>query len=166
MDVGDDTVLLEGALGRLDDWPRVACPIDATLSVVSTRSAMLILREAFYGARRFEQFVVRVGVTEAVAAARLRELTDAGLLRREPYQEPGQRTRNEYRLTQMGIDLFPALIAFAQWGDKYLSGPSGPPLLWRHDGCGAPVTAQVRCADGHEVPVGELAVRSARRKRR
>lgn len=164
--MADDTVLLEGVLARLDDWPRTECSIDAALSVVSTRSAMLILREAYYGARRFEEFVSRVGVTEAVAAARLRELTDAGLLRREPYREPGQRTRHAYRLTQMGLDLFPALIALAQWGDKYLAGPAGPPLRWRHANCGEPVSAEVRCAAGHDVPVRELSVSAARRKRR
>ena len=158
----DDSVVLEGDLARVADWPRTRCSIDAALSVVSTRSAMLILREAFYGARRFEEFVARVGITEAVAAARLRELTEAGLLRREPYQEPGQRTRHAYRLTDMGRDLFPALIALAQWGDKYLAGPAGPPLRWRHADCGAAVTAEVRCADGHDVPVGELAVSAAR----
>ena len=157
----DETVVFEGVLAREADWPRTRCSIDAALSVVSTRSAMLIMREAFYGARKFEDFVSRVGITEAVAAARLRELTEAGLLRREPYQEPGQRTRQAYRLTGMGRDLFPALIALAQWGDKYLTGPSGPPLRWRHAGCGAPVAAEVRCAEGHDVPVHELAVRAA-----
>lgn len=158
-------MLLEGLLANLDGWPRTRCSIDAALSLVSTRSAMLILREAYYGARRFEEFVSRVGITEAVAAARLRELTDAGLLRREPYQEPGQRTRQAYRLTRMGLDLFPALIALAQWGDKYLSGPSGPPLLWRHAECGAPVAAVVQCAAGHAVPVAELSVRAAPRRK-
>jgi DNA-binding HxlR family transcriptional regulator len=163
--MAEDTVVLEGVLAQLDDWPRTRCSIDAALSVLGTRSAMLILREAYYGARRFDEFVSRVGVTEAVAAARLRELTEAGLLRREPYREPGQRTRQAYRLTTMGLDLLPALMALAQWGDTYLSGPVGPPLLWRHAGCGEPVRAEVRCAAGHEVPVGELAVRPARRKR-
>jgi hypothetical protein len=66
----------------------------------------------------------------------------------------------------MGLDLFPTLIALAQWGDKYLTGASGPPLLWRHAECGAPVSAEVRCADGHPVPVGEVAVSRARRRRR
>jgi DNA-binding HxlR family transcriptional regulator len=163
--VADDAVVLEGVLARSADWPRTRCSIDAALSVVSTRTAMLILREAYYGARRFEEFVSRVGVTEAVAAARLRELTEAGVLRREPYQEPGQRTRQAYRLTKMGLDLLPALVALAQWGDTYLAGPAGPPLLWRHADCGEPVRAEVRCAAGHEVPVGELAVRAAPRKR-
>jgi DNA-binding HxlR family transcriptional regulator len=165
--VSADTVVLEGMLSERNDWSRARCSIDAAVSLVSTRSAILILREACYGTRRFEDFVARVGVTEAVAAARLRELTEAGLLTREPYREPGQRTRHEYHLTQMGIDLFPALVALAQWGDKYLAGSSGPPLLWRHDGCGAPVSAKVCCAKGHEVPVAEFAVRVApRRKRR
>jgi DNA-binding HxlR family transcriptional regulator len=163
--VSEDTVVLEGVLGQRSDWSRARCSIDAAVSLVSTRSALLILREAYYGTRRFEDFVTRVGITEAVAAARLRELTDAGLLRREPYREPGQRTRHEYRLTEMGLDLFPALVALAQWGDKYLAGRSGPPLVWRHAGCGAPVAAEVRCARGHEVPVAEFAVRVAPRRR-
>jgi DNA-binding HxlR family transcriptional regulator len=160
--VSQETVILEGPLADRDAWTAERCTIDAALSVVSTRSAMLILREAYYGTRRFDDFVNRVGVTEAVAAARLRELTAAGVLRREPYQEPGRRTRHEYRLTPMGRELFPALLALAQWGDKYLTGEAGPPLIWRHAECGAPVTTQVRCAAGHDVPVSELAVRSAR----
>jgi DNA-binding HxlR family transcriptional regulator len=161
--MSQDTVTLEGPLADRSTWSAERCTIDAALSVVSTRSAMLILREAFYGTRRFDDFVERVGVTEAVAAARLRELTEAGVLRREPYREPGSRTRHEYRLTEMGRDLFPALLALAQWGDKYLTGEPGPPLQWLHQDCGAAVTTEVRCAAGHEVPVGELRVRARRR---
>ncbi len=162
----DDTVVLEGRLAERERWTADRCSIDAAVSVVSTRSALLILREAFYGTRRFEDFVGRVGVTDAVAAARLRELTESGLLRREPYREPAQRTRHEYRLTPMGADLFSALLALAQWGDKYLAGPAGPPLQWRHDGCGEPVATEVRCAAGHEVPPAELAVRATPRSSR
>ena len=164
--MSQDTVTLEGALADRGQWRADRCTIDAALSVVSTRSAMLILREAFYGTRRFDDFVERVGVTEAVAAARLRELTEAGVLRREPYREPGRRTRHEYRLTEMGRDLFPALLALAQWGDKYLTGEAGPPLDWRHRECGATVTTTVTCAAGHDVPVGELSVRARRRSPR
>ena len=64
--------------------------------MVSTRSAFLILREAFYGTTRFDDFAERVGISEPVAAARLRELVDEGLLEREDYREPGQRTRQRY----------------------------------------------------------------------
>ncbi|MDT4914003.1 MAG: hypothetical protein QOC66_3131 [Pseudonocardiales bacterium] len=163
--VSQDTVILEGPLADRSRWTADRCTIDASLSVVSTRSAMLILREAYYGTRRFDDFVERVGVTEAVAAARLRELTAAGILRREPYQEPGRRTRHEYRLTEMGLDLFPALLALAQWGDKYLTGEAGPPLAWRHADCDEPVSVTVTCAAGHDVPISELAVSPRRRRR-
>lgn len=59
-----------------------------------------MLREAFYGTRRFDELARRVGITDAAAATRLRQLVDRGLLERRPYREPGQRTRQEYRLTQ------------------------------------------------------------------
>ncbi|MGH2884257.1 MAG: winged helix-turn-helix transcriptional regulator, partial [Solirubrobacteraceae bacterium] len=78
------------------------------LQVLSTRSALLIMREAFYGTTRFDDFAERVGISQPVAAARLRELVDEGLLEREDYREPGQRTRQRYRLTEKGADLFPA----------------------------------------------------------
>ena len=90
------------------------------LNVVRNRSAFLILREAFYGATRFEEFAERTGLSEPVTATRLRELTDEGLLEREPYQEPGQRTRRAYRLTEKGSDLLPVLVALMQWGDKWV----------------------------------------------
>ncbi len=72
------------------------------LDVVSTRSAFLLLREAFYGTSRFDDFAERAGISEPVAAARLRELVAAGLLTREEYREPGQRSRLAYRLTEQG----------------------------------------------------------------
>jgi len=125
---------------------------------------MLLMREAFYGARRFEQFARRVGITDAVAAARLRELVDAGLLQRRPYQEPGQRTRQEYVLTPKGRDLLPAVIALMQWGDRWLAGEAGPPVVLSHGGeqaggeqaCGEPVGVELRCAAGHPVRPRDL----------
>jgi DNA-binding HxlR family transcriptional regulator len=149
---------LEGPLAQRDRWTASRCSIGRALEIVGTRSALLLMREAFYGTRRFDHFARRVGITEAVAASRLKELVSAGLLERQPYQEPGQRTRYEYVLTQMGRDLLPVAAALMQWGDTYLSGPSGPPLALRHAGCGAPVRAQVRCDNGHEVGLGELSV--------
>ena len=91
-----------------------------SLDVVSTRSAFLILREAFYGTTRFDDFAKRARISEPVAAARLRELVDAGLLEREDYREPGQRTRQRYKLTEKGADLFPVLAALIQWGNRWL----------------------------------------------
>ena len=135
------------------------------MEVVGTRSAMLLMREAFYGTRRFDDFASRVGITEAVAAKRLRELVDAGLLERTPYQEPGQRTRHEYRLTEMGRDLAPAALALMQWGDRYLAD-EGAPLRLRHADCGAAVEVQVRCTEGHDVSLDQTRVEINRPRRR
>jgi DNA-binding HxlR family transcriptional regulator len=152
------TVALDGPLSDRSAWSAHGrCSIGRAMEVVGTRSAMLLMREAFYGTRRFDDFAGRVGITEAAAAKRLRELVDAGLLERTPYQEPGQRTRHEYRLTEMGRDLAPAAMALMQWGDRYLAD-DGPPLRLRHVDCGAAVEVQVRCTEGHEVPLGETLV--------
>ncbi len=125
------------------------------LDVVSSRSALLILREAFYGATRFDEFAERVGISEPVAAARLRELVDDGLLVREPYREPGQRSRLGYRLTDKGAELLPVLVALMQWGDRWLA-PDGAPVVLHHSGCGEPVHAELRCEAGHLPEAGEL----------
>src|SRR5262249_7277960 len=137
--------------------------IARALDVVSTRSAFLILREAFYGTTRFDDFSERVGISEPVAAARLRELVDQGLLEREDYREPGQRTRQRYRLTPKGADLFPALAALMQWGNRWIDERGGPVSLLHRD-CGEEVSVQLRCDAGHEVSTDELDL--ARRGRR
>ncbi|HEX3946814.1 MAG TPA: helix-turn-helix domain-containing protein, partial [Acidimicrobiales bacterium] len=147
------TVRLTGALDPRSGWTAERCLIGRTFDVVGTRSALLLLREAFYGTTRFDDFAERVGISEPVAAARLRELVDEGLLVREPYREPGQRTRMQYRLTEKGADLFPALVALMQWGDRWL-GPGR--LALDHRDCGEPVRAELRCAADHRVPVEEI----------
>ncbi|MGN6161836.1 MAG: winged helix-turn-helix transcriptional regulator [Marmoricola sp.] len=142
------------------------CPISKTLDIVGTRSAVLIIREAFYGTTRFDDFADRVGITEAVASARLRELTEAGLFEKVPYREPGQRTRYEYRLTRMGVDLAPAVIGLYQWGGAYLSPGGQPPLALTHTDCGAPVHAQVTCAEGHHLEdFGEVTIKPGKRRK-
>jgi DNA-binding HxlR family transcriptional regulator len=133
------------------------CSVRRALEVVGTRSTMLLLREAYYGTRRFDDFAERAGITEQVAATRLKALVQEGLLMREPYQEPGQRTRHAYRLTTKGRDLYPALVALMQWGDTYNPGPGGPSVLLTHRGCGARIVAQVRCTAGHDVQLREVA---------
>lgn len=154
-----DVATLEGGLANRDAWSAHGrCSIERAMGVVGTRSAMLLMREAYYGTRRFDDFTARVGITEPVAAKRLRELVEAGLLERVPYQEPGQRTRYAYQLTQMGRDLLPAVLALMQWGDRYLSDDARGPLALRHRGCGSPVHVEVRCDHEHEVPLDELTV--------
>lgn len=138
--------------GRLAQRGDVAlgdrCPIDRTLQLIGNRTALLLLREAFYGASRFDSLVKRVGLTEAVAAQRLRELVDAGILAKEPYRVTGQRTRHAYVLTEAGHDLLPAVLTLLEWGAAHTRG--GAPTI-THVGCGEPVQLEVRCAAGHTV---------------
>jgi DNA-binding HxlR family transcriptional regulator len=148
----------EGALADLGSWQPTRCSLALAMDVIGTKSAFLLLREAFYGTKRFDDFVRRVGITEAVAAARLRELVEAGILAKQPYREPGQRTRSEYVLTEKGVALFPALLALIQWGDEYLQ-PDGGPIEFVADDTGAKVRAEVRTDDGIEVAVDNLRVR-------
>jgi DNA-binding HxlR family transcriptional regulator len=147
------TIRLTGRLDPRQGWVAANCPIDRALGVVGTRSALLLMREAFYGTTRFADFAERVGISEPVAAERLRELVEQGLIEREPYREPGQRTRMQYRLTQRGAELFPVLVALMQWGDRWL-GPAGVEL--RHRDCGQVVTAALRCAEGHEPELADV----------
>lgn len=150
--------VMDGILADRDRWEASRCSIGKAMEIVGTRSAMLLLREAYYGTTRFDDFAKRVGITEAVASARLKELTAAGLLRKEPYREPGQRTRHEYALTEMGRDLLPAVLALMQWGDKHLQDDGGP-LALVEDATGLPVRVEVRSAAGDEVGLEELRVR-------
>jgi DNA-binding HxlR family transcriptional regulator len=158
-----NTVRLTGELEPRSGWKAERCTIAKSLDVVSTRSALLIMREAFYGTTRFDDFAERVGISQPVAAARLRELVEEGLLEREDYREPGQRTRQQYRLTPKGADLFPVLAALMKWGDRWLDDRGGPIELLHRD-CGEPVEVSLHCAAGHEVRSDEIDV--ARRRRR
>jgi DNA-binding HxlR family transcriptional regulator len=156
------SVTLTGALADRDSWTAEECSMAAALDVIGRRATLLLLREAFYGAHRFDEFVRRAGFTEAVTAARLRELVDAGLLERRPYQEPGQRRRDAYHLTEKGQDLLPALVALTRWGDRW-ARPDGGRLAFTHAGCGAAIEAEIRCANGHTVAAPDITVSPRRR---
>jgi DNA-binding HxlR family transcriptional regulator len=142
---------MTGTLEPRAGWgPPDRCPMAATLEVVGTKSAFLLLREAFYGATRFDEFVERTAISEPVAAARLKELCEHGLLDKVPYQEPGQRTRHGYALTPKGADLLPTLVSLMEWGDRH-GIPGGARVELRHAGCGERVGVALTCAGGHEV---------------
>jgi DNA-binding HxlR family transcriptional regulator len=125
------------------------CSIARTLALLGERWTMLVLREAFRGVRRFDDIRVNTGAPRQVLSARLTTLVENGVLRREPYREPGQRSRHEYRLTRKGMDLYPIMVSLMRWGDRYLADPDGPPVRLTHAGCDAPVEVTLRCADGH-----------------
>nr|WP_097246438.1 helix-turn-helix domain-containing protein [Nocardia amikacinitolerans] len=150
--------VMEGPLADLSSWRADDCSIAKAMDLIGTRSAVLILREAYYGTRRFDGFAARVGITDAAAAAQLRKLTAAGVLAKQPYQEEGKRTRHEYVLTPMGRDLLPAILALMQWGDAHLQ-PGPAPLLLVEEATGAPVRVEVRSATGKEVELEELGIR-------
>jgi DNA-binding HxlR family transcriptional regulator len=144
--------------GRLEPraaWTADHCSVERALKVVRNRAVVVILREAFYGAHRFEEFVDRTRLSEPVCAARLRELTDDGILVREPYQEPGQRTRSGYALTEKGAELLPVLVALLQWGDRWQQ-PDGAPVELHHAGCGGRVGVELCCEHDHAVTGDEL----------
>jgi DNA-binding HxlR family transcriptional regulator len=151
----DAAIHLAGRLEPRDGWRADTCAMARALDVVRTKSAMLVLREAFYGATRFDEFVARTEASEPVVAARLRELVADGLLERAEYRNPGERTRNGYRLTGKGADLFPVLAALMQWGERWLDEQSSGVRL-EHHGCGEPVAVELRCAAGHGVTSSEL----------
>lgn len=122
------------------------CSVGRALAVIGDRWTLLVLREAFYGVRRFDEFHRNLGVARPILSARLRNLVDHGVLSREPYQEPGQRPRDEYHPTEKGRALYGTLAALMQWGDTYLADATGPPVHLEHTGCGGTVRVSVSCA--------------------
>jgi DNA-binding HxlR family transcriptional regulator len=131
---------------------QVRCPIERALERVGTRSSIILLREAFYGERRFDDLARHTGLSDAVAAKRLKQMVADGLLARQPYREPGERTRYEYVLTERGRELFVLLVALADWGLR-LEGDQGG-IEFLHAGCGSRLHATVHCEAGHEATAG------------
>jgi DNA-binding HxlR family transcriptional regulator len=131
------------------DYDPVNCAIGAAVDILGERATFLVLREAFNGVRRFDDMQRRTGIPRQVLSSRLARLVTEGLLRKVPYQEAGRRSRDEYRLTSKGLDLYPVLVALMQWGDRYEASPDGPPVLLQHRDCGEPVQLQLSCRAGH-----------------
>ena len=129
------------------------CSIARTLELVGEKWALLAVREVFLGNGRFDQMVRRTGAPRDTMAARLRALVGTGILERRQYSE--HPARFEYHLTEAGRDLYPVILTLMHWGDKYLAGPAGPPLILEHR-CGHRLSADVVCqACGETVVVGE-----------
>jgi DNA-binding HxlR family transcriptional regulator len=136
---------------RWADYDSRVCSIARTVEVLGDRWTLLVLRDIFNGIRRFADIGQHLGVARDVLTKRLAALVDEGLIHRVPYQEPGARTRYEYRLTDAGRDLRPVLLALLEWGDRHRANADGPPAHLFHAECGAPVHVDVRCAEGHEI---------------
>lgn len=136
------------------------------LEIVGERWSMLVIREAFLGLRRFDDFLDAIGCARNVLTARLATLVEHGVLSRAPYRDEGQRERHEYRLTVKGHELYPVLQALRQWGDRWVND-GAPPIAVFHRDCGCVVKAEVRCAKGHgPLRARETDVRVIKRRRR
>src|SRR3954470_20190879 len=119
------------------------CSVARTLELVGERWTLLIIRDAFLGVRRFGDFAERLGVARNVLQDRLERLVDAGILDKVPYQD--RPLRHEYRLTDMGRDLWPSIVALLQFGDRHLAPAAGPPILLLHRDCGGELDDRRMC---------------------
>jgi DNA-binding HxlR family transcriptional regulator len=130
------------------------CSIARSLEVVGERWTILIIRDAFLGVRRFDDFQESLGVSRGVLTNRLKRLVDEGILERRRYQE--HPPRYEYRLTDKGRDLWPATMGLLKWGDRYLA-EDGPPRLFFHRDCGGEMTERLTCSKcGAELTVRDV----------
>ncbi|WP_179404193.1 winged helix-turn-helix transcriptional regulator [Burkholderia guangdongensis] len=130
---------------KWDDIGTLNCSVARALAVLGDRWTMLILRNAFLGCRRFDAFQAQLGLTRHVLAERLARLVDEGVLEKRAYQ--ARPPRHEYRLTDKGRDLYPALLALLAWGDRWKSDAAGPPLQLRHRHCGKLMRAVTVCSE-------------------
>jgi len=119
------------------------CSVARALEVLGDRWTMLVIRDAFSGVRRFDDFQRDLGVARNVLSDRLARLVDEGVLERHRYQERPERF--EYRLTEKGVDLWRPLVTLMQWGDRYYAPPAGPPRAVRHRDCGGDVNEHFAC---------------------
>ena len=127
------------------DFPRDSCSVASTLEVIGERWTMHVLREAFVGVRRFEDFRRNIGVARNILTDRLNTLVAEGILRRELYSE--RPPRYEYRLTRKGVDLYGILIELMKWGNRWTPSPEGPAVVLRHRDCGAEIEPALACPE-------------------
>lgn len=119
------------------------CAVAQSLEIIGEWWTLLILRDAFFGIRRFDEFVDRLGIARNVLTNRLDTLVDHGVLERRPYDEG--RARYDYVLTDKGRALWPVLTALREWGDEWLLGEGNEPILLEHKSCGNVTHAMLMC---------------------
>jgi DNA-binding HxlR family transcriptional regulator len=118
------------------------CSVARTLELIGERWTVLIIRDAFLGVRRFDDFQRSLGIARNVLQGRLERLTESGIMERVRYQERPERF--EYKLTDKGLDLWPVVVALLKWGDRH-AAPEGPALILEHRGCGGQVNDRRIC---------------------
>lgn len=131
-------------MGRTADYSRQSCSIAATLEVIGDPWTLLVIRDAFQGVSRFEQWQERLGVARNVLAARLKTLVAHGVLEQRLYSE--RPPRNEYVLTAKGKDLSDVLLTMHSWGSKHLYGEADSGVTFTHKPCGAELSPRLACS--------------------
>lgn len=119
------------------------CSIARSLEILGEWWTLLIVRDAFLGIRRFDDFQRDLGISRNILSDRLATLVEHRVLERRRYQEHPERF--EYRLTEKGVDLYPVIVSLLRWGDKWES-PNGPPLRLVHEVCGHDSQAELVCS--------------------
>ena len=130
-------------MGRTADYTNERCSIAATLEVVGDPWTLLILRDAFVGVKRFEQWQERLGVARNVLAARLKSLVAHGVMEARRYSE--RPPRQEYVLTAKGRALSPVLLTMTEWGDQHVYGVGKGPVHFVHKTCGHDFHPRIAC---------------------
>jgi DNA-binding HxlR family transcriptional regulator len=138
------------------NFGEMACSIARSLDVIGEPWSPLILRDVWMGFTRFEQIQADLGISRKVLTERLNHLVERGVLERRPYD---RRPRYEYVLTDKGTELVDLLMVMVAWGDKWLAGEPGPPVLYRHHTCGQIAGVELRCAScGEPMHAGDVDV--------
>jgi DNA-binding HxlR family transcriptional regulator len=135
--------------------PQLADSVGRATDFLGDRWTFLILREAYFGTKRFNEFAEALSISRNILSDRLKVLVSNGILTQHPYGPSG--VRYEYRLAQPGRDLYPTILALLQWGDKYLAGPDGPTVLLKHTRCGHLADPRLVCDGcGEQIEVGHV----------
>ncbi len=143
---------------RWDQIRDLPCSVARTLSVIGDRWTLLVLRDCFLGARRFDEFQSSLGCSPHLLSTRLARLVEDKILERRPYRE--RPARHEYRLTERGRDLYPVIASLVVWGDRWMSEDEGPPVDLLHQRCGRRTTPELHCSEcGEPLDPREMKVR-------
>ena len=142
---------------RHDDLSGMPCAIARTMAILGERWTFVILRSAFMGARRFEDYQQGTQIARNILTDRLKTLVEHDILARRPYAEHPGRTLYEYRLTDKGLDLYPVLVSLMKWGNRYGGFEEGPPVELTHKTCGHVTEPRLVCSEcGEELKAREV----------
>jgi DNA-binding HxlR family transcriptional regulator len=147
---------------RWQELDRENCSLARTLAAIGDRWTLLVLRDAFLGIRRFEELERSLKIARRVLSERLALLVAEGIFAKVPYQR--RPARFEYRLTEKGLELYPAILALVHWGDRHYAGTGGPPVIHTHRHCGHEFRAVMTCSEcGLPISARDVSVRFATR---